>query len=536
MDAGDDVDGRQHHASPLCRRRLVHHEPRLGVAGHVRGDTPADEPHDEEGRAQHVRVGLVAEQRWNRRGSRAGDRLHGPVLKLHRDRALRRLGREHAAVGGLDADRVALLAVRAILGPGHLEDHRLVREPGAYRDLDVDDGEAVAQGMGPPHPLLERSPVMAPIRAELGGVGQLARGGAAADLAHRLSLEAAQIGRRIRPIRGAAVARAARERSEQEREWHPCDATGVHLSADALRSDLGLLVEERPLGEAVPFRDAVAELAPRTEDPGEVRVVGGHGVEHVLGLGLERGHHVGRELADLGEPLDGLQVPLVEHVVGRHGVHVGVRRGGLDGGLVLGGQVVPEVEVELHLDRGARLPPSWVVVVQVALELVETEDQVVGRADELSSVDGAGLDRLEDLAAGQRDLLTAEVLQHPSGQTGDTHLQAVEVVDRLELLGEPAAHLAAGRTRGEGDGPVLLRVELVEGLDAPALVQPGVLLALGEAEGHRGAELLDRAEAHVVVGRGVAHLSAAVAHDGKHLEAASDFARGAGVDPEASAG
>ena len=83
---------------------------------------------------------------------------------------------------------------------------------------------------------------------------------------------------------------------------------------------------------------------------------------------------------------------------------------------------------------------------------------------------------------------------------------------------------------------MLLRVELVERLDASALVQPGVLLALGEAEGHCGAELLHRAEAHVVVGRGVAHLGAAVAHDGKHLEAAGDLARGAGVDPEAAAG
>ena len=176
------------------------------------------------------------------------------------------------------------------------------------------------------------------------------------------------------------------------------------------------------------------------------------------------------------------------------------------------------------------------VVVQVALELVETEDQVVGGADELGSVDGAGLDGLEDLAAGQRDLLAAEVLQNFPGQAGDTHLQAVEVVNRLELLGEPAAHLAAGRARGEGDGPVLLRVELVEDLDAAALVQPGVLLALVEPEGHCGAELLDRAETYVVVGRGVAHLGAAVAHDGKHLEAASDLARGARVDPEAAAG
>ncbi len=39
----------------------------------------------------------------------------------------------------------------------------------------------------------------------------------------------------IRPIRREAVARAARERSEQEREWHRHTATGSHLSAWRLR-------------------------------------------------------------------------------------------------------------------------------------------------------------------------------------------------------------------------------------------------------------------------------------------------------------
>ena len=33
---------------------------------------------------------------------------------------------------------------------------------------------------------------------------------------------------------GEAVARAARERSEQEREWHRCDARNSHLFALAL--------------------------------------------------------------------------------------------------------------------------------------------------------------------------------------------------------------------------------------------------------------------------------------------------------------
>ena len=42
------------------------------------------------------------------------------------------------------------------------------------------------------------------------------------------------MGERVRPIRREAVARAARERSEQEREWHRGPAMESHLLAVAL--------------------------------------------------------------------------------------------------------------------------------------------------------------------------------------------------------------------------------------------------------------------------------------------------------------
>ena len=176
------------------------------------------------------------------------------------------------------------------------------------------------------------------------------------------------------------------------------------------------------------------------------------------------------------------------------------------------------------------------VVEQIAGELVQAQDQVVGGPHELSAVDRALLDRRQDLAAGQRDLLAAQALEHAPGEAGDAHLQALQVAHRVELLGEPAAHLAAGAACGERNDAMLFGVELVEHVEAAALVQPGVLLALRQPERDSGAELLHGAEAHVVVRRRVAGLHADVAHGGQHFEAAHDLACRSGVDLEAAAG
>ena len=69
-------------------------------------------------------------------------------------------------------------------------------------------------------------------------------------------LEAERIGGTTRTIRREAVARAARERSEQERDWHRRHMTGSHLSAGALKA----AVSNRSNFEAVPdsMRDRIA--------------------------------------------------------------------------------------------------------------------------------------------------------------------------------------------------------------------------------------------------------------------------------------
>ena len=64
------------------------------------------------------------------------------------------------------------------------------------------------------------------------------------------------------------------------------------------------------------------------------------------------------------------------------------------------------------------------------------------------------------------------------------------------------------------------------------MVQPGILLALGQPERHRGAEQLHRVQLHVVVGGGVADVDGQIAHPGKHLQSADEFSRRPGVDLE----
>ncbi len=217
-------------------------------------------------------------------------------------------------------------------------------------------------------------------------------------------------------------------------------------------------------------------------------------------------------------------------------MHVGECSRGLDGRLVLLRQRVPVVEVDFDFQRRARLPPPWVVVEQLGTELVEAQDEVVGRADELSGVDGACLDRGEDLSTGNRDLLATQIVEYSAADAGNAHRQALEVSNRVDLLGEPTTHLTAGGSCREENHVVLFPVEVLEHLNAAALVEPGVLLALVQAERHRGTELLHLADPHVVVGGRVAHLHALVSHRGQHLAAGDDLTGRAGVDLELASG
>src|SRR6516164_9279488 len=92
------------------------------------------------------------------------------------------------------------------------------------------------------------------------------------------------------------------------------------------------------------------------------------------------------------------------------------------------------------------LPPTGVVV--VLRDLDEAELLVVVGADPFGRVDGAFLQRWVNVAGGELLRHDPELGQNAPSKTADAELQPLHVVEGLDLLAEPAAHLArrvAGR-------------------------------------------------------------------------------------------
>ena len=170
-------------------------------------------------------------------------------------------------------------------------------------------------------------------------------------------------------------------------------------------------------------------------------------------------------------------------------------------GLIVLRELVPFRLVDQEVLRRAAFPPARVVVVR--RDLVEAELLVVVRADPLGRVDRALLQRRIDVAAG--DLLRhhAELLQRLAGPAADAELETLEIIDGLDLLAEPAAHLAAGIAAKQRIDIGLL-VELVHQLGAVAVVEPGILLAGVEAERNGAEQRPGRILADVVVHGGMA--------------------------------
>ena len=181
------------------------------------------------------------------------------------------------------------------------------------------------------------------------------------------------------------------------------------------------------------------------------------------------------------------------------------------------------------MQRRVTFPPAGIVVVR--RDLHEAELLVVIRADPFGGIDGALLERRIDVATG--DLLRhhAELGHDVAGEARDAHLQALEVVDRLDLLAEPAAHLRRRVAADHADDVVALE-EVVEQLLAAALGQPRIHLPRVEAERNDGRQREGRVLAEEVVAGGLAHLDRAVLHRVEHLQARDDLARREGADLE----
>src|SRR5262249_22803377 len=142
-------------------------------------------------------------------------------------------------------------------------------------------------------------------------------------------------------------------------------------------------------------------------------------------------------------------------------------------------QLVPFGEIDQKMRLRAALPPTGVIVVLGDLD--EAELLVVVGADPFGGVDGALLERREDVAGGKLLRHDAELAQNAPGKTADAELQAFHVVEAFDLLAEPAAHLAR-RVAGRHAPAVIGLEEVVEQLHAAALELPGLLLTGVEPE------------------------------------------------------
>src|SRR5262249_34093168 len=128
-------------------------------------------------------------------------------------------------------------------------------------------------------------------------------------------------------------------------------------------------------------------------------------------------------------------------------------RGDLYSLLVERRQRVPLRAVDEGMEHGAALLPAGRVV--VFRDLVEAELLVVVGADVLDRIDGPALECRVNVAG--RDLLRndPDAGNDSPRQARNAHLEALQIIRRLDLLAEPAAQLHAGIAAREANDAVL---------------------------------------------------------------------------------
>src|SRR5581483_11465805 len=119
----------------------------------------------------------------------------------------------------------------------------------------------------------------------------------------------------------------------------------------------------------------------------------------------------------------------------------------------------------------------------------------------------------------------ADALQDQTGKSADTEFEALEIIARVDLLADTAAHLRAGISGGKADAVVVIE-QTVEQLLAAAVADPGDHLPRVQPERQRRAEREGWILAEVVVHRGIAHFDGAALYGVEHLQTRNDLAGG----------
>ena len=168
-------------------------------------------------------------------------------------------------------------------------------------------------------------------------------------------------------------------------------------------------------------------------------------------------------------------------------------------------------------------------------DLVEAGGKILPRTDPLGGVDGAGLQGAEDLADRQVDDGSAELAQRLAAEARNAHLEAFDVVRRLDFAVEPAGHLHARRA-GVESFQAELAVDLVPQRLAAAIAQPRHRFDVGHAEGHGGVQSKDLGLVLVVVGRRMHAVGGAALHGVEGLEGGHQLAGREYLDGEPATG
>ena len=135
------------------------------------------------------------------------------------------------------------------------------------------------------------------------------------------------------------------------------------------------------------------------------------------------------------------------------------------------------------MQHGTTFPPAGIVV--ELGDLVEAKLLVVIGANPFSRVDGSLFQRRIDVTTGDLLRHNTDLGNDLAAKTADAHFHALHVGNRLDFLGEPAAHLGAcvaARVSHE----IVAGIELVHQVNAAAIIHPAILLAGIEAERNGG--------------------------------------------------
>ncbi len=157
-------------------------------------------------------------------------------------------------------------------------------------------------------------------------------------------------------------------------------------------------------------------------------------------------------------------------------------------------------------------------------DLVQAQHLVHRRLRELGGVDGLALQRLVDLAARHHGHRGAELFQHLAADAGEADTQAVEVLQLLDGLGEPAGAFRADDA-AQHRVDIALGVDFLQQLLAVTLVVPGQVRRRLHVERRAGVQRQGRNGALVVADPGVAGRVLAAAHRIHDLERRHQLAR-----------